>query len=97
MVLKDHSEIIQFCVSHFLANVALILGKEWLRKHDPTISFKDQTVEFNSKYCKENCCSSAEEIQRRLKEREEKKEIPENYGKNKNCNEDKLVIVIAIV
>ena len=104
MIIKDHSEVIQFYVSHLPANVPLILGKEWLRKHDPTISFKDQTVKFNSKYCKENCCSSSKEIEERIKDNKKKeaedkekkvelaKEIVNNYGKNDKAtkiNEEK--------
>eukprot|EP00833_Pecoramyces_ruminatium_P008145 jgi/Orpsp1_1/1182177/evm.model.c7180000080193.1 len=98
MTIKDHSETIQLNVTELPDNVPVILGKPWLRKHDPSIGFKEQTIDFNSKFCKENCCATAEETHKRLeekeeiikKEKEEKKkfaaEIINNYSKEENKN-----------
>jgi len=73
----DHQESIQFYITTLPSKISIILGKEWLRKHDPCISFKNQTIEFKSEYCRKNCCATIEELkqqsQERVKEEEEEK------------------------
>jgi dUTPase/gag-polyprotein putative aspartyl protease len=33
----------------------LILGLDWLKKHQPTINFKDLEIDFQSEYCSKTC------------------------------------------
>jgi hypothetical protein len=47
-----HRETIRFFVSE-LGNHDLILGMRWLRKHDPTIGWRDATVRFDK--CGKEC------------------------------------------
>lgn len=43
------------CYATDLGDYPLILGLPWLRKHDPDISFAQNTVAFTSRLCQERC------------------------------------------
>jgi len=88
MIINNHAETIQFYVTDLPSKVSLILGNHWLHKHDPILSFKGQTIEFTSEYCKKVCCATPEEIRIRLQE-EEKEKQRINEEKHKLANEIK--------
>jgi len=73
MIIGDHEVSIQFYVTILPTNIPIILGSQWLKKHDPKIGFKDQTIEFPSEYCKKNCCATRCQIEEQIKKNEEKK------------------------
>ena len=50
----SHQEDITLAIAD-LGDVDIILGMEWLRKHEPQIQWREESVEFNSTYCKKNC------------------------------------------
>src|SRR5579871_1896267 len=58
MTLGTHSEYIHSFVTNLSPNVPLILGIEWLRQHDPAVSWSSNSVTFDSSYCLKNCLSS---------------------------------------
>jgi len=89
MIIGDHEESIEFYVTTLPTNIPIILGSQWLKKHDSKIGFKNQTIEFPSEYCKKNCCATRCQIEEQIKKNEEKKkreetaqEIINNY---KSC------------
>ncbi|OUM60662.1 hypothetical protein PIROE2DRAFT_63009 [Piromyces sp. E2] len=45
----------------------------WLKKYDPKIEFKDQTIQFNSEYCQKNCCASKKQLENQIKANEDNK------------------------
>ncbi len=52
--LGDHEEVLNFDVAD-IGDDNLILGLNWLRKHNPTIDWHQSSVEFLSKFCQEKC------------------------------------------
>ncbi|KAH9268692.1 hypothetical protein BASA83_009172 [Batrachochytrium salamandrivorans] len=38
--------------------VSLILGLDWLRRHNPRINWDDLTIVFRSEYCQDNCTAT---------------------------------------
>ncbi|KFY82312.1 hypothetical protein V498_08626 [Pseudogymnoascus sp. VKM F-4517 (FW-2822)] len=51
-MLHGHKETIQFDIVH-MDNHACILGVPWLKKHNPRIDWKDETVELSQCACKQ--------------------------------------------
>ena len=52
--INNHEEAItlhNICIG----SAPVILGRPWLRKHNPQIDWKNDTVSFTSKYCADNC------------------------------------------
>ncbi|OUM58048.1 hypothetical protein PIROE2DRAFT_16792 [Piromyces sp. E2] len=62
---------IQFYVTTLPTNIPIILGSNWLKKHDPKIGFKDQTIQFDSEYYKKK--------EEKKNKEEVAKEIINNY------------------
>ena len=58
MCINGHSERIQFCVVPVCV-VPIILGHDWLSKHNPSIDYRNSTVLFEDEYCKSNCISKS--------------------------------------
>src|SRR5205807_6643553 len=52
--IKDHSEEAYFFVTN-LGYYPLVLGLPWMQRHDVSISFGGNQVEFQSPFCQENC------------------------------------------
>jgi hypothetical protein len=52
--IDNHKETISFSVIK-LTKYPLILGKSWLKRHNPAIDWPTNNVHFNSKYCILNC------------------------------------------
>jgi hypothetical protein len=52
--IKNHKEKITLDLVHS-PNFPVILGLSWLRQHDPNVAWSDQTLMFNSQFCKQNC------------------------------------------
>ena len=52
--LGAHTETLELFVTT-LGQYPVVLGLPWLRKHDPRIRFKDNTITFNSEHCLEHC------------------------------------------
>lgn len=50
----SHQEQIPLFVTK-LGQYPLVLGIPWLQHHDATLKFKDNTVAFESDFCKKNC------------------------------------------
>jgi hypothetical protein len=40
----------------------VIIGLEWLRLHDPNISFAGNTVTFNSDFCRRRCLQGGKPV-----------------------------------
>ena len=54
MVINDHREDIKLhCIT--IGNAPIILGLPWLRKHNPSIDWKEGRIVFNSEKCGKNC------------------------------------------
>ena len=49
-----HIEVNQFFLTN-LGKYELILGRKWLRKHNPLIDWSKDLVQIHSNFCKENC------------------------------------------
>jgi hypothetical protein len=49
-----HTETIQSAVM-LIGTHGVILGLPWLKKHDPSITWSEGRIKFNSPYCKGNC------------------------------------------
>lgn len=49
-----HNETISFLITDCPKH-NIILGKPWLRQHDPHMSWVDQEILTWSEYCKNNC------------------------------------------
>jgi len=55
----DHSENFEFCIGNIsLEGVNGILGRDWLRKHNPFIDYERNKIYFLGKHCKSHCPSS---------------------------------------
>lgn len=54
VVIGDHSETLVFDVAD-IGDDNLILGINWLRRHDPSIGWQRSTISFDSQHCKESC------------------------------------------
>ena len=52
-----HREVLELFVT-ILGQYPVVLGLPWLRKHDPRIHFKHNTVTFDSKHCLEHCITT---------------------------------------
>ena len=74
MVMRQHTETIQFYIYSLPKGISVILGNPWLKKHCPTIEFDKGNIRFSSQYCKRNCCATAEDIMRRTTEEKKKKD-----------------------
>ncbi|KAH9250532.1 hypothetical protein BASA81_011637 [Batrachochytrium salamandrivorans] len=53
---QDHIEITKFYVSSI--KYPVILGLDWLRRHNPRINWDDLTIVFQSEYCQDNCTAT---------------------------------------
>ena len=54
LTIDQHLETLTFQVTK-LAGWNMILGKTWLKKHNPVIDWTRNTVTFSSGYCQANC------------------------------------------
>jgi len=54
MDISSHGELATFQVAN-LPNHEVILGRPWLREHNPTIDWNDKRITFNSERCT-TCC-----------------------------------------
>ena len=54
LLIDNHLEICTFQVTK-LAQYQLIVGKSWLKKHNPSIDWVTNNVTFDSQFCKDNC------------------------------------------
>lgn len=59
MTIDTHHETVPFFVTK-LGSYPLVLGIPWLQLHDATLRFKDNSILFNSDYCKDKCHLSKE-------------------------------------
>ena len=57
MSIQDHHERLVFDVVAS-GQYPVILGRPWLRKHDPKVDWETSLLSFNSEYCKASCTSS---------------------------------------
>lgn len=48
-----HNETVKFFLTN-LGKYELILGRTWVKKHNPSVDWSKDTVSFNSIYCEEN-------------------------------------------
>jgi hypothetical protein len=58
MTIGTHSEHMHSYVTSLSPNVPLILGLEWLRQHDPAVSWSLNSLTFDSPHCLRNCLPS---------------------------------------
>jgi len=58
MDISSHRELATFQVAN-LDNHEVILGRPWLREHNPTINWKDKKQTFNSERCMTWCLNSS--------------------------------------
>ena len=56
LTFETHTEILDLFVTT-LGQYPVVLGLPWLRKHDPHIRFKENTVTFDSEHCLQHCIS----------------------------------------
>jgi hypothetical protein len=54
LLIDQHLETVVFQVTK-LSSVPLILGKTWLRRHNPLIDWANNTVNFRSTWCQAHC------------------------------------------
>ena len=54
VVLEEHVETVVFDVAD-IGDDNLILGVNWLRRHNPSIDWERSTVQFNSPFCRATC------------------------------------------
>lgn len=57
--IQNHREKISFGVVSSLSH-PIILGSDWLRRHDPVISWSENRVSFNSPFCQASCLGGSE-------------------------------------
>ena len=55
MDLNGHTEAVSFLITK--TSIPIIIGLPWLREHDPSISWSNNTIEFKSEHCRKHCCS----------------------------------------
>lgn len=55
--IMGHKESVTFFLTN-LGKYELILGRKWLRKHNPLVNWAQDVVSFNSEYCKTYCFQS---------------------------------------
>lgn len=60
--IDQHLEHLVFRLTK-LGNYDLILGKSWLRRHNPVVDWEQDTVEFRSRQCQKNCLPLEPEAQ----------------------------------
>ena len=61
LTFKTHIETFDLFVTT-LGQYPVILGLPWLRKHDPRIRFKENTLTFDAKYCLDHCISTHQAV-----------------------------------
>ena len=61
MEIESHRAMALFQVVN-LKNYKLILGIPWLRKHSPTIEWKERKITFNSEQCTKECLETSPKI-----------------------------------
>ena len=61
MEIESHREMALFHVVN-LKNHELILGMPWLRKHSPTMEWKERKITFNSEQCTTECLETSPKI-----------------------------------
>src|SRR5690606_28013797 len=54
LIIDNHIETCTFQVTR-LNHYQLIVGKSWLKKHNPEIDWKNNNVAFKSGYCRQHC------------------------------------------
>ena len=69
VIIGEHVETRVFLVADLSYDV--ILGLNWLRKHDPRIIWSTFQCQFNSEHCLHSCVDKVHTVQGLLKEREE--------------------------
>ena len=72
-------------LSHW-GSIAIIIGMPWFEAHKPRLGWKEQTIFFESQYCRENCIGTTPEEMDELEimeiavvTEEEKGTIPVEY------------------
>ena len=60
--LLQHTEKASGFLTKLNPAVPIILGLEWLRLHDPSISWAKNTVTFNSHFCRQHCLKDGHPI-----------------------------------
>jgi hypothetical protein len=60
--LLEHTERASGFLTKLNPAVPIILGLEWLRLHDPSISWAKNTVTFNSHFCRHHCLKGGHPI-----------------------------------
>jgi hypothetical protein len=56
--INNHEETVRLqCIT--IGNSSIILGLPWLRKHNPTINWKENRVSFSSEYCAKKCLDTS--------------------------------------
>jgi hypothetical protein len=60
--LCNHNERTSDFLTKLNPSVPVILGLEWLRLHDPNISFAGNTVIFNSDFCRRRCLQGGKPV-----------------------------------
>ena len=58
LLITNHSEEITLDVIQ-LGTYPIVLGLPWLKKHNPTILWREYHILFKNKYCKKNCISES--------------------------------------
>jgi hypothetical protein len=54
LTIRGHTETLRFYVT-ILGRFQIILGKPWLNKHNPTVDWPNDSLTFNTHYCRKNC------------------------------------------
>jgi hypothetical protein len=58
VTINNHEETMRLqCIT--IGNSSIILGLPWLRKHNPTIDWKESRVSFSSEYCAKKCLDTS--------------------------------------
>jgi hypothetical protein len=58
VTINNHEETVRLqCIT--IGNSSIILGLPWLRKHNPTIDWKENRVSFSSEYCAKKCLDTS--------------------------------------
>ena len=60
--LHQHTERASGFLTKLNPAVPIILGLEWLRLHDPSISWAKNTITFNSNFCRHHCLQDGHPI-----------------------------------
>src|SRR5690606_10160201 len=57
LTIDNHKETVTFSVIE-LTKYPLLLGKSWLKLHNPHIDWASNNIHFNSEYCETNCLTN---------------------------------------